>query len=160
MICAPKRAIAWLVFIALGGTFSGCWSRGPETIPVQGIVTLDGKPVEGATVSFSPKAAGRPATGTTDAAGHFSLTTFEPGDGAVPGEHVVTVSKIKSSGQQFDMSTIPAGRDVMPLSGPTSTGGIKIQWEVPPKYADPKTSGFTIDVKSGMEPVKLELKSK
>lgn len=160
MICIPKRAIAWLLFIALGGTFSGCWSSGPEMIPVRGVVTLDGKPVEGATVGFAPKAAGRPATGTTDAAGQFSLTTFEPGDGAVPGEHVVTVSKIKSSGQQFDMSSVPAGSDAMPLSGATPAGGIKIQWEVPPKYADPKTSGFTINVKSGMEPVKLELESK
>lgn len=88
------------------------------------------------------------------------MTTFAPGDGAVVGTHTVTVSKIRSTGQPIDASTVPAGSNAMPLSGPTRPGAIKIQWVVPPKYADPKTSGFTVDVKRGMEPVTLDLKSK
>lgn len=152
-----KRVIALLPILVL---IAGCGSNGPEMAKVRGIVTLDGKPVEDAAVGFAPQNGDRPATGTTDASGQFTLTTFTPGDGAVVGTHTVTVSKIRSSGQQVDASTVPAGSNAMPLSGPTAPGAIKIQWVVPPKYADPKTSGFTVDVKRGMEPVTLELKSK
>jgi hypothetical protein len=152
-----KRVIALLSILVL---IAGCGSNGPEMAKVRGIVTLDGKPVEDAAVGFAPQNGDRPATGTTDASGQFTLTTFTPGDGAVVGTHTVTVSKIRSSGQQVDASTVPAGSNAMPLSGPTAPGAIKIQWVVPPKYADPKTSGFTVDVKRGMEPVTLELKSK
>jgi hypothetical protein len=152
-----KRVIALLPILVL---IAGCGSNGPAMVKVRGIVTLDGKPVEDAAVGFAPQNGDRPATGTTDASGHFTLTTFAPGDGAIVGTHTVTVSKIRSSGQQVDASTVPAGSNAMPLSGPTAPGAIKIQWVVPPKYADPKTSGFTVDVKRGMEPVTLELKSK
>jgi hypothetical protein len=155
-----KSTIVLLTLLAFGGLIAGCGSNGPETVKVRGIVSLDGKPVEDATVGFTPKDGGRPAMGTTDASGQFTLTTFTPGDGAVVGTHTVTVSKIRSSGQQVDASTVPAGSNAMPLSGPTAPGAIKIQWVVPPKYADPKTSGFTVDVKRGMEPVTLDLKSK
>jgi hypothetical protein len=41
------------------------------------------------------KDAPRAAIGTTDAQGHFSLTTFEPDDGAIPGTHIVTFSKVE-----------------------------------------------------------------
>lgn len=160
MIFVPMRAFRFLPLLVLGCLVAGCGPRTPATIPVRGVVILDGKPVEGATVGFTPTEGVRPATGSTNALGEFSLTTFAPGDGALPGQHTVTVSKIKSTGQQFDMSSVPAGSNAMPLSGSTTPGGIKIQWVVPPKYADPKTSGFTVEVKSGMEPVKLELSSK
>ena len=35
---------------------------------------------------------GRPAVGTADRDGRFSLLTFRPGDGALLGQHVVTVT--------------------------------------------------------------------
>lgn len=155
-----KSAFALVTLLMFGGLIAGCGSGGPATVKVRGIVNLDGKPLEGATVGFTPKDGGRPAMGTTDASGQFALTTFTPGDGAVIGTHTVTVSKIRSTGQQIDASTVPAGSNAMPLSGPTSPGAIKIEWVVPPKYADPKTSGFTVEVKRGMEPVTLDLKSK
>ena len=34
------------------------------------------------------------AVGKTDASGKYSLTTFQPGDGAIPGTYQVTVSKV------------------------------------------------------------------
>lgn len=126
----------------------GCGPSRPETVPVSGHVTLNGQPVEGATVMFSPEAEGRPATGTTDADGRFTLKTFEAGDGALPGVHSVTVTKVESSGVQAD-------RDG--LSGEIEPGGIQQRWVVPRKYAKPDTSGLSVEVESGMQPVELQL---
>ena len=68
-----------------------------DTIPVTGLLTCEGKPVPNAVVSFRPVKApdsrpgnpGRMALGETDENGRFTLTTYEPGDGANIGTHVV-----------------------------------------------------------------------
>jgi len=80
---------------------SGCGSSGPEVIHVTGTVLYEGKPLEDATVVFSPKwekAGAIPlALATTDAEGRFRLRTkwgsTNALNGAVPGEHRVTISK-------------------------------------------------------------------
>jgi len=71
----------------------GCGGK-PGPVPVQGTVLLDGKPLEGATVSFVPEGGtGRSASGFTDKDGVFHLMTTNPNDGAVPGNYRVTVTK-------------------------------------------------------------------
>lgn len=146
-----KAAIAGLLFgSAALLLLSGCGPNRPKTIDVHGVVTLDGNPVEGAAVLFSP-AEGRPATGTTDAQGKFELQTFEPGDGAVEGNHRVAVILKDVTG---------VGADPDGLSGEVAPGGMQVTWIVPEKYSDPITSGLTVDVNSSLElPVKLELTS-
>ena len=62
----------------------------PRTVPVKGRVLLDGKPLQGATVVFTPKE-GRPPTGVTNGAGEFALTTFAKDDGALPGTYRVSI---------------------------------------------------------------------
>lgn len=85
--CWSWSACAAMALAALAGCAGG---RKPTK--VEGTVTLDGKPVSGATVSFLPlDVGGRPANGRTDQDGHFRLTTIEPGDGALPGEYKVSV---------------------------------------------------------------------
>lgn len=37
--------------------------------------------------------------GTTDKTGRFSLMSFEPGDGAKPGEYIATVMKMETRGE-------------------------------------------------------------
>jgi hypothetical protein len=54
-------------------------------------VTLDGTPVEGAGVVFTPEAGGLPANATTDASGKFTLK-------ALLGPHTVAVTKTKAIG--------------------------------------------------------------
>lgn len=71
---------------------TGCGGSGVR--PVSGVVTYQGKPVEGAQVMFTP-ADGRPAQGTTDANGRYQLTTDKIGDGAKVGTHQVTVQKME-----------------------------------------------------------------
>ncbi len=63
-----------------------------RTAPVSGIVTLDGQPLTGATITFVPTAGGGPAVGKTDVSGRYTLTTFEEGDALAPGTYSVTVS--------------------------------------------------------------------
>lgn len=78
---------------------AGCSSGGsrPATAPVSGTVTLNGQPLEGATVVFMGEGASQAASGKTDASGKYQLTTFEPNDGAVIGNHQVTITKSDAS---------------------------------------------------------------
>jgi hypothetical protein len=80
-----------IAFFLCGG--AGCGAT-KKPVKVQGIVTLDGRPVDGATVSFMPlEEGGRNATGLTGSDGVFNLTTDNTGDGAVPGSYKVVISK-------------------------------------------------------------------
>ena len=70
--------VGWAVLTTLG-----CGSKTSlDTVPVTGIVKLDGTAVEGATVTFVPGGGGKAASGTTDATGRYNLTTQDPDDGA------------------------------------------------------------------------------
>lgn len=69
---------------------AGC--GGSTTSSVSGTVTLDGKPLADATIQFVPDGAGRDATGQTDKNGYFSMSTFKPGDGVVPGTYKVVIA--------------------------------------------------------------------
>ncbi len=113
-------------------------------VPVSGKVTLDGKPLADAAVGFFADAGGTPAVGTTDAQGNFTLSTHKPGDGATVGQNVVTVSK---------QSNLDAGKEV------EESEIVRMKNESPIKYFSPKTSDIKVEVKYGMEPVVIDLKS-
>lgn len=70
---------------------SGC-QDGPELGEVEGRVTLDGSPLEGATVTFLPDSGGRPGTGKTNADGRYTLRFTGTKWGAPLGRHEVRVS--------------------------------------------------------------------
>lgn len=80
-------------------TTVGCGSAG-KTFKVEGVVTLDGKPLPGATVSFMPEGEGHAASGRTDADGSFRLTTFRTDDGALPGNYKVVIL-VDEADEQF-----------------------------------------------------------
>jgi hypothetical protein len=75
-------------------TACGC-GRGnyPEVTTVTGIVTLDGKPLEDAEITFAPKD-GRASSGRTDARGQYALSYTKNIRGAVLGEHRVMIRKV------------------------------------------------------------------
>jgi hypothetical protein len=79
-----------------------------DVYPVSGIVTLQGKPIEGATVMFFGqdehlRAVGVPIPeGTTDASGKFELTTYEAGDGAPAGNYAVSITWMEETGNSDD----------------------------------------------------------
>jgi hypothetical protein len=74
----------------------GC--GGNRFVPVSGKVTLNGRPLVGATVSFQPVApegsreAGMGSTGKTDANGEYTLKAATGQDGAWVGKHRVMIS--------------------------------------------------------------------
>jgi len=152
------HAWAWGCWILAGVLLSGCSGRdASETIPVEGSVLLDGKPLEDATVAFIPKASGHPAAGKTNAQGKFTLSTFAVNDGAIPGQHTVLISKssITAKGGPKRDAT-PAG--LSPVDG--SAQRVAIKYLVPQRYSDPTKSGLSADVKRGMAPLSFDLQSK
>ena len=77
-------------------TAAGCSSNPavyPEVADVVGVVTLDGQPLEGATVTFAPEA-GRASSGVTDSAGRYSLHYTGSIRGAMLGSHRVMINKM------------------------------------------------------------------
>ena len=107
---------------------ASCSAGHPPTTPVSGVLLHHGKAVSNASINFTPEK-GRPANGVTDAEGHFRLTTFQSGDGALAGEHLVTITYI--------------GQDVSPI---------------PPRYSDPRKSDLRVQIASGEEhELQLEL---
>lgn len=75
---------------------SGC--SGAALAPVKGRVMCNGNPVKEAAVTFSPVPhstediePGRPGTGFTDETGEFVLSSYSDLDGALIGNHNVTV---------------------------------------------------------------------
>jgi len=76
--------------VALAFSMTGCFRGGPELGTVTGIVTLDGKPLADAQVTFQPKG-GSPSVATTDSAGHYELEYTRDKPGAVVGNHIVRI---------------------------------------------------------------------
>ncbi len=80
-------------------SFVGCGS-GDETesiklVPVTGVVSLNGKPVEGASVTFTPNAGSKPNTPGSDMSGPEGTykLMYRGRSGVTPGKYKVTVSK-------------------------------------------------------------------
>lgn len=80
----------------------GCQQSPYELSSVRGTVTVDGKPLAGGRVMFAPiskgetSEPGKPAFGTVQSDGSYVLTTFRDNDGAVVGDHWVTIFGPKS----------------------------------------------------------------
>lgn len=72
--------------------------------PVSGVITVDGKPVAGLTISFAPQGAslesGRPSVATTDEEGRYVAKTLDGVSGAAVGDHLVSITS-----EQLDPET-------------------------------------------------------
>lgn len=89
------RYFSTMMLITLVAFMAGCGgSSGPKTYLVEGTVTHNGTPVEGASVSFVPSdSSGTSAGGRTDASGKYTLMASSGAVGAAPGIYAVTISK-------------------------------------------------------------------
>ena len=110
------------LFFFAAVSLAGCSNA--TTSPVEGLVTFDGKPLAGAAVVFVPQGAGRDATGQTDAAGRFEMSTFEPGDGVLPGTYKVTITPATGA---IDTTQYASAEEAMaaaskPRAAPRATG--------------------------------------
>jgi hypothetical protein len=126
-VCAALVAVLCLV--------SGCGRSGPELGRVSGKVTLDGKPVPNAFITFEPQFQGRPSTTKSDKNGNYELQFNPTQSGALVGKHHVRVS---TEDQTSD------GRNIPEL--------------IPEAYRG--ANGFIpVTVESGRNVINLELKS-
>jgi hypothetical protein len=89
---------------------AGCGKAAPPIVPVEGVVRLDGKPLNKARILFLPQSeAGRDhiASGLTDETGRYQLTcNGQPG--ACAGEHRVLV--LESDAPQELLGESPAAQ--------------------------------------------------
>ena len=152
-----KSLLRW-VSIAICLWFSSC-SKGPEgpkLVPVEGVVTLDGKPLAAADVMFIPvdDTKGQGGAGRTDAAGKFALQSHDrQHQGAPAGNYRVIVSKLVK----------PDGSDYVPdpNAGPFDTGGFKDFLPAAYRDSDAGQSKLTAEVpEGGTTTVELRLSSK
>ncbi len=142
---------------------SGCGQSGPAVEYVQGVVTLDGTPLEGATVFFSPKGSGGiGAAGMTQSDGSFTLNVkgAQPGAGTAVGDYSVTVTKVEMP--EFPNITEDDPRYGTPehdrLNQEASRAKPKVI--VPEKYNNSETSPFTAQVVSGKNEFTFDVSSK
>jgi hypothetical protein len=95
MVAYAIAGLVVVVFAVKWLFFSG--PSGPALTRVTGIVTMDGKPVASADVTFHPSTKqASPAFGRTDRLGHFDMKTGGTGKGVMIDEYRVTVTKITS----------------------------------------------------------------
>lgn len=88
----PRRRAVAALGLALAGLAAGCQSDRPPLGRVGGTVTLDGAPLAGALVVFTPDGPGRSALATTDAAGRYELSFLRDIAGANVGTHTVRIT--------------------------------------------------------------------
>ncbi len=155
-----KRRVYFTALIL--ATMLGCGDggvSGPAFAPVSGVVTLDGKPVEGAAIIFSPKKEGTMSMAISDADGKFVMKSGSGRKGAAVGDHNVTVNLSVSTEAEVkttDDGLAPAmpnelGSDV-PKPKPARVGFI-----VPERYSKPGALSVTVPA-GGLSGHKLELK--
>jgi hypothetical protein len=86
---AWPRAAAVASALAVGLAMIGC-APVSDSVPVRGVVLLDGKPLPCGIVQFQP-AAGQAASGEIAPDGSFTLSRLTPTDGVPPGTYRVSV---------------------------------------------------------------------
>jgi hypothetical protein len=145
--------IRWAMVAGVLVAICGCGSGAGKVVvvPVSGSVKYKGQPVDGALVSFATTASPRTAVGMTDAQGNFKLTTMNTDDGAVAGEHVVTISKAaKADGNVPKMQSPEDYAKYMQQTGSTKPPGAEVsKGMIPEKYSNPATSGLKRTVVAG-----------
>lgn len=121
--------------VALSTPLVGCGDGRPTPYPVHGAVLVNGKPATGAVVTLIPDnppdselRVPKPMA-EVDASGKFEVGTYEPGDGAPAGGYGLSILWIENVDPTADPESVPV---VDRLDG---------------RYADPQTTGLTVEIK-------------
>lgn len=150
MLTAKKDFVVVLVLAGLLWS-AGCGSQGDysfirDAVPATGRVTVEGKPLPGASVRFIPtiqSTGGREASAMTDESGAYEMATLAPGvppdqaKGVIPGEYTVVLSRVAMP----DGGPPPA--DIIDENDAIAKG---MKQYVPAKYTNPETSPLKIKV--------------
>ncbi len=137
----------FLFALIVAPAFSGCGTDGPPLGAVTGRVTLDGKPLSGAVLTFiSQSEKGSPSYGGTDDQGRYSLMFTNTKSGALVGDHLVEIETTK-------VSTAEA-RELVAQGMPAPAPYVAI----PRKYKKP--GALTAKVAAGSNTIDFELTSR
>lgn len=157
----PTRLGALILFSTMSLCGCGGPDQGdfPETFDASGVVTFNGSAVSNAVVTLSPSdPEGRGASGRTNEAGKFTLTTFNPSDGAPSGTYRVKIVPSKLA------PGVPSGDQEVVLDNPETDGvapGTETELEtlsdLPKKYADEETSGLGVQITEGQNTLDFNL---
>lgn len=143
MLHLDRRAALFSLFAA---TFAACSAERDRIVPVTGVVEYKGAPLANVSVTFTPET-GRSANGVTREDGTFELTTYESGDGAIAGSHVVTITALGEA--------VP---EEIPENYSYTQQGKEAASRVPRHYAESALSGLKAIVKTdGENRFKFEL---
>jgi hypothetical protein len=78
-----------------------------KPLKFEGILTLDGRPVKNAFITFVPDNKGPIANARTSPDGRFQLGTWGEGDGILPGDYQVCVVKLVGSPNEDPGEPVP-----------------------------------------------------
>jgi hypothetical protein len=139
-------------------SLSGCSPSGISVVPVSGKITFEGKPLEGARITFFPaEPDGRQAGGLTEEDGTFMLMTQGAAkSGCLPGNYRVTITKeiyVDARGNpiQIDSGNYTGESQAMNQCPESKS-------MIPEKYGKADTSGLTVNVeKKGKNTFAFEL---
>jgi hypothetical protein len=138
---SSMRTKHWSLVGVLAAALAGCGDDPFEIAPVSGKVTLNGEPLADARISFQPISGGSDvgpgSAATTDAQGHYTLTTHDGQRGATVGGHRVRISTLK-------MSADPSKDDAGFLIRMSRPDGVLIPEKVPAKYSRDSPLTFTV----------------
>jgi hypothetical protein len=133
------QLLGGLILAALVLPTGGC-SKRSKLYKVEGTITYDGKPLEGAEIKFYREdGSGIPATAVSGSGGEFRLTTFTTGDGAMEGNYKATVTVPgHEMDQSFQMPEDAKGRsEAMEKLMKTPKKKDPKKVEIPASYGDP-----------------------
>ena len=137
----PHCIFCLVVALSLVG-MTGCGNKDrPKTIPVSGTITFDGAAPEYAgALFFAPITAEegypkRPGRALFETDGKFEATSYEPGDGLVPGTYRVRVESWKKPPGMGGpgVSYVPKGFEAKDLIVSMQDKSIQYDLEVPTK---------------------------
>src|SRR5262249_41617943 len=128
--------------------------------PVQVLVHLDGKPLQGATVVLvPPDGKGETAGGLTGSDGIASVLPLGKA-GVRPGTYKVLVSKGDVELPKTTGPIAPDSAEAMKMmKGTVERKENRPKSEVPEKYGNPVTTPFTLTIPAQISPIKIELQS-
>ena len=136
--------MASLRFVGLLGlcALAGC-TTGPALTSVSGVVTLDEKPLTGATVRFIPQdeTLGHGGSGKTDQAGKYEIVANRQNNrkGLLPGAYRVVISQMPPEAKPIESNVIET---------------------VPEPYCNPRESPLQAVVETTAKPFDFALKKK
>ena len=139
-----RQSCRWLSLLMFVPTLTiGCAPAAPKTVKVKGVVTFAGSKLTSGTIAFIPETVAtgepmRPVAVELNPAGEYTLSSFNPGDGIIPGNYLVTVVS-------YDR----------PPGGPGAVG--QEIWAIPRKYGNTQTSGLRATIsEDDPQPVELD----